>query len=146
MFNVRLGIFTQRMLDDAIEAGVEFRDELQCRGVIVENGAVVGVYVGADPRVRPNSPPMGAHMGAPLRASLTIDVSGIHAVVRNSLPDELGIEKGIAMWGWTTGPCLSFIIPLIKDGAGLAGRGWWGSGWGDLHSPARTRGKFILNL
>lgn len=84
MFNVRLGIFTQRMLDDAIEAGVEFREEVECKGAIVEDGVVVGVNAA------------GMRHAAPLRASLTIDVSGIHAVVRNSLPDELGIEKGMA--------------------------------------------------
>jgi len=85
MYNVRLGPFTQRMLNDAIEAGVEFRDEVKCLGAIIENGSVVGVTA------------KSGRKAAPLRASLTIDVSGIDAVVRNSLPDEMGIEKGLTI-------------------------------------------------
>lgn len=81
MYNVRLGVFTQRMLDDAVEAGVEFLDETRCLGVVVENEKVVGVRV------------LHGKNESEVRASLTIDVSGVEAVVRKSLPAEMGIQR-----------------------------------------------------
>lgn len=81
MYNVRLGVFTQRMLDDAIEAGVEFWDEARCLGAVIGNEKVVGVKILKD------------KSEGEIRASLTVDVSGVEAVVRKSLPWEMGIER-----------------------------------------------------
>jgi flavin-dependent dehydrogenase len=84
MYNVRLGVFTQRMLDDAVEAGVEFLDETRCLGALIENEKVVGVKILRD------------KSEGEIRASLTVDVSGVEAVVRRSLPPDMGIERETA--------------------------------------------------
>lgn len=81
MYNVRLGVFTQRMLDDAVEAGAEFLDETRCLGALTENEKVVGVKILRDKNE------------AEIKASLTVDVSGVEAVVRRSLPADMGIER-----------------------------------------------------
>ena len=83
MYNVRLGPFTARMLDDAIKAGVKFQESTRTVGVEVKGGRVVGVQA--------------LHGGEEARyfAKLVADVSGIGAVIRNSLPDHLGMEKGL---------------------------------------------------
>ncbi len=81
MYNVRLGLFTRRILDDAMDAGASFQGGVECLGAEIEDGCVVGIKARKE----------GGDVS--YRAKLVVDVSGICAVVRNSLPDEFGIDK-----------------------------------------------------
>ncbi|GEM_PF-2117081 len=88
MYNVRLGPFTRRVVDEAVRAGVKFQDRVKCIGVEVKAGKVVGIEAERSGK------------NVRFRARLVVDVSGIGAVVRNSLPEEFGIEKALTLWDY----------------------------------------------
>lgn len=83
MHNVKLGPYTVRMVDDAVRAGVKYQDRAKCVGAYIRKGKVEGVTaVYKDEEIT-------------FQAGIVIDVSGIDAVIRNSLPEEFGIDRGI---------------------------------------------------
>jgi digeranylgeranylglycerophospholipid reductase len=78
MISVRLKEFTARVLGEALDADVEFHDQTLVLGPIVEDHAVKGLVAECGGERRE------------FRAALTVDVSGIEAVVRGALPAEFG--------------------------------------------------------
>ena len=83
MYNVKLAPFSHRMVDDAVKAGVKYQDRTKCTGAFIDKGKVAGINALRDDEE------------IQFRSALVIDVSGIGAVVRKSLPDEFGMEKNL---------------------------------------------------
>ncbi|MEM4250797.1 MAG: NAD(P)/FAD-dependent oxidoreductase [Candidatus Bathyarchaeia archaeon] len=84
-FIVNRHSFGQRLLKEAIDLGVELYDCTLATEPIIEAGFVKGaVAKGKDGQRRI------------LRAKITIDASGVAAVIRRKLPEEFNVEKEVA--------------------------------------------------
>ncbi len=70
MYDIKMRPFTRRLLDEAIKAGVEFRDNTEVSGPYIEKNQVHGVIVD----------------GKPILAAIVMDASGYHAAIRSKLP------------------------------------------------------------
>jgi len=77
--------FGQRLLKNAIDRGAALRDSFHVFAPIIEEGCIRGVKGRGLKREGVTE----------LRAMVTVDASGYAAVLRKSLPKELGIETGI---------------------------------------------------
>jgi len=78
--------FGQRLLKDAIDSGVVLFDSTHVSESIIKNGFVKGVFAG---NLKKGSK-------TELRGKVTIDASGLSAVIRRKLPPEIGIDQTIS--------------------------------------------------
>ncbi|MEM3577976.1 MAG: NAD(P)/FAD-dependent oxidoreductase [Candidatus Bathyarchaeia archaeon] len=79
-------LFGQWLLRKALDKGAVLLDTTQCLEPIIERGFVVGVLARN----------MRTGEKVTLRGKVVVDSSGFLAVVRRKLPEEIGIERGIA--------------------------------------------------
>lgn len=77
---VRMHVFTRRLLSSATDAGAEFRDSNLVKGPMLEKDRVVGVETAA---------------GEEIPASMVVDASGWEAVLRHGLPESSPIPREI---------------------------------------------------
>lgn len=77
-------LLCQRLLDYALEAGVELEDETSAVAPLIENGAVVGVAVAKEQHL------------VERRARIVVDASGFAAVIRRQLPPEIYLQEALA--------------------------------------------------
>ena len=70
MYEINMRPFTRRLLDEAIKAGVEFRDNALVSGPYLRDDKIHGVIVD----------------GEPILAAIVMDASGYNAAIRNNLP------------------------------------------------------------
>ena len=86
---VRMHVFTRRLLSAALEAGVEFRDQALVAGPLLEGDRVAGVTTAA---------------GEEFPARAVVDASGWEAVLRHGLPEgspvPREIEEGCLVTAW----------------------------------------------
>jgi len=76
--------FGQRLLDDALDAGVALLDKTRVIGPLVRNGQVVGIEAEQDSKGK-----------IELTAKITIDASGYSGAIRSRLPHDFGVESTI---------------------------------------------------
>ncbi|MEM2321092.1 MAG: NAD(P)/FAD-dependent oxidoreductase [Candidatus Bathyarchaeia archaeon] len=84
-FIVNRHAFVQRLLREAMDAGAMLLDSMQVIKPIIENGFVKGV-IARDRRTDSRRRILGG---------VTVDASGVSAVIRRELPPEMGIETVI---------------------------------------------------
>jgi geranylgeranyl reductase family protein len=85
-FMINRYIFGQRLLKNALNEGSELIDSTRALRPIIESGFIRGVYVKS---IKENSK-------KELRSKVTVDASGMSAVLRKQLPLEFGIETEIS--------------------------------------------------
>jgi digeranylgeranylglycerophospholipid reductase len=77
---VRMSVFTRRLLSQATAAGAEFRDGVAAAGPLLEKGRVAGVFTTS---------------GEEIPARVVIDASGWQAVLRHGLPGDSPVPRDI---------------------------------------------------
>jgi digeranylgeranylglycerophospholipid reductase len=85
-FMINRYLFGQRLLRDALDAGAVLHDSIHVLEPIIEDGYVNGVSARS----------LKSRSEMKLRAAVTVDASGVSAVVRSRLPDEMGLESSIS--------------------------------------------------
>ncbi|MCD6483592.1 MAG: geranylgeranyl reductase family protein [Candidatus Odinarchaeota archaeon] len=75
--------FGQRLVNEAIAAGAELRDSTRVLEPIIENNMMVGVVIHT---------PTGKEE---IRGKVTIDASGMGAILRRKVPDSWNMEKNV---------------------------------------------------
>lgn len=78
---LRLPLYLKRLARYAEKAGVKILLDTDYSGLIIEDGKVVGIHAESGEKM------------LEIHGKLTVDASGINAVVRRSLPDNYGMEK-----------------------------------------------------
>ncbi|MGQ9543358.1 MAG: geranylgeranyl reductase family protein [Candidatus Bathyarchaeia archaeon] len=76
--------FGQRLLKDALDSGVELIDSTLATGPLIEDGAVKGLVTHSLGRRRV------------LKAKVTVDASGVAAIIRRSLPEIFNVEREVS--------------------------------------------------
>jgi geranylgeranyl reductase family protein len=84
-FIINRRVFGQRLLKEALDRGAYLRDNLHVFAPIIEGGCVRGVKGRIPEREE----------AIEIRAKVTVDASGCTAILRKSLPKELGMETDI---------------------------------------------------
>lgn len=79
-------LFGQWLLELALDEGVVFHDGVQCLEPIVEKGFVSGVL----------AKNMATRESVRFKSRVVVDASGFVGVVRQKLPEELGIDREVA--------------------------------------------------
>jgi len=85
-FTVNRYLFGQRLLKEALDAGAVLLDSTQVSAPIIEDGYVKGV----------SATNLERRAKLELRGEVTIDASGIPAVLQSRLPPEIGIDPEIS--------------------------------------------------
>lgn len=83
-FTVDRRLFGQRLLKDAVDSGVTFLDRTWKTGSFTQEGFLVGIVIAARGKSFTN-----------LFGKITVDASGVSAVLRRKLLPELGIDGNI---------------------------------------------------
>jgi len=78
-------MFGQWLLKKALDAGAVLEDNMNFRSPIIEKGTVAGL----------TAKNMKSGEVAELRSRVVVDASGFFAVVRHSLPEEMGIDREV---------------------------------------------------
>jgi geranylgeranyl reductase family protein len=78
-------LFGQWLLKKAIDKGATLKDNMNFRAPLIEKGSVVGL----------TAKNMKTGLTVQLKSKVVVDASGFFAVVRHSLPDEMGIDREV---------------------------------------------------
>jgi len=84
-FMINRYLFGQRLLTDALDAGAEFFDSVHVLEPIVEKGFVKGVEARS----------LKDEVKTQLIGEVTVDASGMSAIIRSKLPSEIGLEQNV---------------------------------------------------